>query len=711
MKTDTDANALIMQESSTPSSKLRAVIAKQEAGAVLSALLTALDDHIDAADDIVDAVLQTLNIPDFDEDEEPGAGEMAPAPDMPPMPMRSQRRDAQIGDTLTVPANVPPEGAPTSSLLCPACGNVYDGKVCTACGWRSPDALPMNVPVNQEAMARIAKCLAQPKHAVDGWSFVSVFEDTIRWNRHLSKAFDVAVEPLDPSGVEIAWVSRYLDTPVQHISVENFTVPSARMGSFLAALEEGLSAWTVDAVRSITYSGTEVPPEHESIQLNSLTTRSFLVEGIRFMRRQDGAKIVSKLRRTWLGLDVTHYVRYEQAEVRTVWVNCVRQRAVELNYLKGEAFTLSGEFLDRGDLDWKDLFLPPAQEATIRRSVDRINEQGESLESRGLMLMGPPGTGKTLSGRVMMRQADTTFIWISARDFYRSGAFGAFTYAFDLAAECAPTILFFEDVDNWIGPETVDLLKTEMDGLKRRKGVLTVLTTNFPELLPEALIDRPGRFHDLLEMALPTEAVRLRMLAAWLPEATSAVRANAAKQTDGFSGAHLRELVNFAGTIQREQSVGLDEALPLALEKIREQRALVASLHEAPDYRPRRQVRALVAGAMAMVAKRGRVLSAANEGKLRAAQEHMGTAGEHMASVLAQLDKQPPPASEDDGDKAILVLDDEDVLTLDADPVDEFDIDDTDLTAALQGILRETVGTLVAEQTRIALDRARGRVD
>jgi hypothetical protein len=183
----------------------------------------------------------------------------------------------------------------------------------------------------------------------------------------------------------------------------------------------------------------------------------------------------------------------------------VWERASQLNYLKGEAFTLSGEFLDRGNLDWPDLFLPPEKEAVLRRVVDRINDQGEDMESRGLMLMGPPGTGKTLTGRVMMAQADVTYIWISARDFYRSGAFGAFTYAFDLAAECAPSILFFEDVDSYItGNDTIDLLKTEMDGLKRRKGVQTILTTNFPELIPDALIDRPGRFHDLLELALPT---------------------------------------------------------------------------------------------------------------------------------------------------------------------------------------------------------------
>ena len=69
-----------------------------------------------------------------------------------------------------------------------------------------------------------------------------------------------------------------------------------------------------------------------------------------------------------------------------------------------------------------------------------------------------------------MNSAQATFIWVSARDFYRAGAFGGLAYAFDLAAECAPSILFIEDVDHWLTEWTIDLLKTEMDGIKRRRG-------------------------------------------------------------------------------------------------------------------------------------------------------------------------------------------------------------------------------------------------
>lgn len=732
----------------------------------LSVQLSILDSYIDAANAAMDDILYGLGIPDpdqmgGDESEMPSAqsqpggagGDTSSGLPMPykgtkggtSQPQTQPDASAPMGGASGEDGHVPPAGtAPASMELCPACGSEYDGDVCPGCGWAAPpdstgaegDPSPMNQPYRAfagsiakdyrtqmalKAAVATVRLAVPPKQAANGWSVVMPAEtDTVRWNRQHSKAFDVESAQLEPSSLEFAWVSRYLETRIQHLSVDNFSVPSARMGSYLAALDEALGAWTVDATRRMTYSGGEVPPEHETIQLNSRTTRGFLVDGIRFLRRADGVKMVSKLERSWFGLSVTNYIRHDQAGVRTAWEERVQQRAGELNYLRGEAFTLSGEFLDRGDLDWSSMFLEPKQEAVLRRTVDRLNEQGEDLESRGLLLMGPPGTGKTLGGRVMMAQADTTFIWISARDFYRSGAFGAFTYAFDIAAECAPSILFFEDVDNWLGASEVDLLKTEMDGLKRRKGIVTVLTTNFPEQLPDALIDRPGRFHDLMELNLPTEAVRQRMLAAWLPELPEATRAATAKETDGMSGAHLRELTAFAGILQREQSLTASEALPLALAKLREQRDLVASLHDGQtDYRPRRLVRALVGQAMTAVQKRGRVLSQANEGRLRAAREHMAGGMDHMDAVLSKLDQQAPQPQPDGNETAGLAITfaDEDVqdgIVLELVSDDEVIASSEDVATAIQQAIAEALrglGPQVAEQTQLALARARGRVD
>lgn len=628
---------------------------------------------------------------------------------------------------LAAEKDVPAPGtASEAETICPACGMQYPGDQCPGC---SHSETPMETPraasvaraaavdgqrIGRNAFDAVKSALPPvskvpslakvpdglPRVAVDAdgkrWqTHAAADNDDIRWNRQLSKAFDVAGEPVQPASVELGWVSRYLETPIQDLSVSSYDVRSARMGSYLSAQDELLGGWHVDALRRLSYGGNEVPPEFEHVQLNSTKAGKFLVEGMRFMRRDDGVKIVQRVERMWYGLDVTHYVRRDQHEALDAWTSAVWQRAGQLNFLKGEAFTLGGEFLDRGSMSWDKIYLDPAVERVVRRLVERVNELGAELESRGCMLMGPPGTGKTLTGRVMMAQtappaADkaATFVHISARDFYRMGAFGAFTYAFDIAAECAPTILFFEDVDNWlIGSDTIDLLKTEMDGLKRRKGVVTVLTTNFPELMPEALMDRPGRFHDVVEMALPGEDVRVRMLTAWAAEAGTDVLAQLAKDTESFSGAHLYELVHYARTLAQEEQTDLAAALPKALAKIQEQRALIVSMRGGSDYRPRRAVRAAVAIAKSMHA--------------------------------ARLKAMPPGDDEEDDDEneeAALVLTDgapdadEEVAMELTDEADE-PVSDEELRAVLSSGVKDALASIVREETQAALARARGRVD
>ena len=261
------------------------------------------------------------------------------------------------------------------------------------------------------------------------------------------------------------------------------------------------------------------------------------------------------------------------------------------NFLKGEAFSLSGEFLPETSDKWGQLFLEPENEKALKRAVDRLNTDGSKAVNRGVLMLGPPGTGKTLSGRIIRNTVKGSFIWISSRDFYYSGAFGGLSRAFELARELSPSVIFVEDVDNWLSDRTTDMMKTEMDGIGRHSGVVTILTTNYPERFPEALIDRPGRFHDVLKFDLPSEGIRSKMLAHWLPELSSVASLKLAKETDGMSGAHLYELAQFAKVIQTEDGVKLDEAAYSALEKVRQQREMINQTQLlGSTYKPRREI-------------------------------------------------------------------------------------------------------------------------
>lgn len=412
-----------------------------------------------------------------------------------------------------------------------------------------------------------------------------------RWNRQLGEAFDVETEPLAPSSTEVDFAARFLGCGVSEMCQIGTDVPSVRLGSFLSALERQLfeDGYAPCGVRNMSYGDGENPPKYERIQLNAKSTRRFMVEGVRFFRGVDGRPALAvRLWPTYFGLRVVTYSR--DAE------DCPAEHLLDAtwdyargagNYLRGESFSVGGEFLPPTDETWGSLFLSPSNERSLRIAARTVNEQGAAADCRGILMMGPPGNGKTLSCRVMRNECAATFVWLSSRDFAYLGSFGGLTAAFDLARELAPAILCIEDADSWLDRYTVDLLKTEMDGVGRHKGVVTAVTTNHPEALPEALIDRPGRFHDVLLYAAPDAEARVRMLAAWSPGLSEAERATVVEATDGMSGAYVREVTGYADTLARQEGLEPGAAVLIAIEKIAEQRRLIdensgGGRHRAP---------------------------------------------------------------------------------------------------------------------------------
>jgi SpoVK/Ycf46/Vps4 family AAA+-type ATPase len=409
---------------------------------------------------------------------------------------------------------------------------------------------------------------------------------TVKFQEDDSPAFDISNQDLRPSSVVYDFVARHLGVQIKEVYESATHVPAAKLGGFLSAWEEETAPFKKTDVRNINGSGSESPPRYEVIRLNSEKTRDFLVDGLVFL--EGPFRAVAELSKSWYGLGLTLYTRADE-----------RQRGLDLldktwtatkerhNYLKGEAFALSGEFLPKTGETWQDIFLPEKITRQLSLTLKQLNDRQEKFANRGTIFLGPPGTGKTLSGRVLRNEVDATFVWISTADFYRSGAFGGFSYAFELARELSPTVLFFEDVDHWLDSYSVDLLKTEMDGIGRYKGVWTILTTNFPERLPEALIDRPGRFHDVLNFGLPDDAIRRAMIGKWLPELAGSDLAAAVSGTAGYSGAHVYELCHFARVLHEEEGKDFPTAVVEALEKVKEQRRLIASTSAGSGLRRR----------------------------------------------------------------------------------------------------------------------------
>jgi ATP-dependent Clp protease adapter protein ClpS len=169
-----------------------------------------------------------------------------------------------------------------------------------------------------------------------------------------------------------------------------------------------------------------------------------------------------------------------------------------------------------------NVILPEATLKLLDRNV--LNFVGDRAELRrlgqstrkGILLYGPPGTGKTHTIRYLASNlpGHTTLI-ITAAQIALLGAY------MNLARLLQPTMVVIEDVDliardrEMMGPceETLlNRLLNEMDGLKEDADILFVLTTNRPEQLEGALANRPGRIDQAIEIPLPDDISRRKLV-------------------------------------------------------------------------------------------------------------------------------------------------------------------------------------------------------
>jgi len=180
----------------------------------------------------------------------------------------------------------------------------------------------------------------------------------------------------------------------------------------------------------------------------------------------------------------------------------------------------------------------------------------------GLLLYGPPGTGKTTVARVLAAQtrcaflttspAETNNMWVGESEKNVARLFAD-------ARAAAPAIVFLDEVDALIpnraggmhqySDKVVNQFLHEMDGLTQNQGVFVVGATNRPDMLDPALI-RGGRLSRQIEIPLPDFDARLAMLQVFVRRAEMDAGVDLpllAMQTEGFSGADLRALVNEAG--------------------------------------------------------------------------------------------------------------------------------------------------------------------
>jgi cell division protease FtsH len=228
--------------------------------------------------------------------------------------------------------------------------------------------------------------------------------------------------------------------------------------------------------------------------------------------------------------------------------------------------------------------------AELREIRDYLSDPGKYLAvgaaaPKGVLLVGPPGTGKTLLAKAVAGEADASFFSVSGSDFVESLVGVGAARVRDLfrkARKASPAIIFIDELDaagrkrgagigqgNDEREQTLNQILVEMDGFAGDGGLVVMGATNRPDILDPALL-RPGRVDRQIVVDVPDVHGRieiLRLHGGKRPLAPDASLEEVARQTPGFSGAELANVINEAALLSVRDGRGqidqatLDEAI------------------------------------------------------------------------------------------------------------------------------------------------------
>lgn len=167
---------------------------------------------------------------------------------------------------------------------------------------------------------------------------------------------------------------------------------------------------------------------------------------------------------------------------------------------------------------------------------------------RGILFIGSPGNGKTHTVKALINEMQQPCLYIKSFKSQYHTESENIRKVFKQARQSAPCILVLEDLDSLLTSENRSFFLNELDGFAANQGIVTIASTNHPERLDPAIIDRPSRFDRKYHFELPDNSVRQAYIALWNSQLKTEIRlseeviSQIAAQTDDFSFAYLKEL-------------------------------------------------------------------------------------------------------------------------------------------------------------------------
>ncbi len=229
--------------------------------------------------------------------------------------------------------------------------------------------------------------------------------------------------------------------------------------------------------------------------------------------------------------------------------------------------------------------------ARVREMIElplRFPEAFERLgidPPRGVLLYGPPGCGKTLLARAVAHESGVNFISVKGPELlskWVGESEKGIREVYKKARQAAPCIVFLDEIDalapqrgdgggNHVTERVVSQLLTELDGIEELRGVVTLATTNRPDILDSALL-RPGRFDLQIEIGLPDAATRRAILAIHTgrqPLADDVDLDALTARTENCMGAELAGICREAGMEAIRRLIARDGAANLDMSQLK----------------------------------------------------------------------------------------------------------------------------------------------
>lgn len=255
--------------------------------------------------------------------------------------------------------------------------------------------------------------------------------------------------------------------------------------------------------------------------------------------------------RHWVVADDTATAERFATEV-CAWCNDPRQSVLVYN---GGCWSKDHDvWRDIQAASFDDLVLAGGMRDEIRRDFDAFLGAREDYArygvpwKRGVLFLGPPGNGKTHCLRAVIKHLGKPCLYVRSLVSKYETDDSHIARVFERAHELTPCCLVFEDLDAMITDENRSMFLNELDGFANATGMLTLATTNHPDRLDPAILERPSRFDRKYHFALPAPVERHTYCEGWNAKLDAKMRlddaalAKIVEDTEGFSFAYLKEL-------------------------------------------------------------------------------------------------------------------------------------------------------------------------